>query len=111
MLGQRIEFTRLGRMVQAVIIFAYSLSVGTVDWSFSRIVVLIFMLLGGTALFAGIFLIYAAICFFTLEGLEFMNVLTDGARAVSYTPLFCRHFLPFFPGRNGTVLFSGWLKH
>ena len=50
-LGQRIEFTRLGRMVQAVIIFAYSLSVGTVDWSFSRIMVLIFMLLGGTALF------------------------------------------------------------
>ena len=27
-----------------------------------------------------------------------------------YLP-FCRHFLPFFPGRNGTVLFSGWLKH
>ena len=85
-LGQRIEFTRLGRMVQAVIIFAYSLSVGTVDWSFSRIVVLIFMLLGGTTLFAGIFLIYAAICFFTLEGLEFMNVLTDGAREYGKYP-------------------------
>ena len=38
------------------------------------------MIAGGTALFSGLFLIYAAICFFTLEGLEFMNVFTDGAR-------------------------------
>ena len=45
------------------------------------------MLVGGAALFSGIFLIYAALCFFTLDGLEFMNVLTDGAREYGKYPL------------------------
>lgn len=81
-LGQRIEFTRIGRMLQAVIMFAYGLAAGRVDWSLSKVLVVLFMLAGGTALFSGIFLIYAAICFFTLEGLEFMNILTDGGPGI-----------------------------
>lgn len=86
-LGQRIEFTRIGRMLQAVIMFAYGLAAGRVDWSLSKVLVVLFMLAGGTALFSGIFLIYAAICFFTLEGLEFMNILTDGAREYGKYPV------------------------
>ena len=65
-LGQRIEFTRIGRMLQAVIMFAYGLAAGRVDWSLSKVLVVLFMLAGGPALFSGIFLIYAAICFFPL---------------------------------------------
>ena len=42
---------------------------------------------GGTAVFIGLFLIYAALSFFTLEGLEFMNCLTDGAREFAAYPL------------------------
>ena len=38
-------------------------------------------------MFTGIFLIYAAVSFFTLEGLEFMNVLTDGAREYGKYPV------------------------
>ena len=45
------------------------------------------MLIGGTAIFSGLFLIYAALCFFTLDGLEFMNVFTDGAREFGKYPL------------------------
>jgi len=43
--------------------------------------------IGGTALFTGIFMIYAAICFFTIEGLEFMNVFIDGAREYGKYPI------------------------
>ena len=57
-LGQRIEFTRIGRMLQAVIMFAYGLAAGRVDWNLSKVLVVLFMLAGGTALFSGIFLIY-----------------------------------------------------
>lgn len=47
----------------------------------------IFMLIGGTALFTGLFLIYASLSFFTFEGLEFMNVFTDGAREYGKYPI------------------------
>lgn len=79
-LGQQIEFTRIGRILQAVFLFSYGISVGKVEWTLPRLLVLLFMLAGGAALFAGLFLIYASICFFTLSGLEFMNVFTIGAR-------------------------------
>lgn len=32
-------------------------------------------------------MVYAALCFFTLEGLEFMNVFTDGAREFGKYPI------------------------
>ena len=48
---------------------------------------LIFMILGGIVLFAGVYLIFAGLCFFTLEGLEFINILTDGMREHGRYPL------------------------
>ena len=53
----------------------------------SKVLTVLFMLLGGTAVFSGLFLLYAALCFFTLEGLEFMNVFTDGAREFGKYPI------------------------
>ena len=38
-------------------------------------------------IFTALFLIYAALCFFTLDGLEFMNVFTDGAREFGKYPI------------------------
>ena len=86
-LVQRIEFTRIGRMLQAVIMFAYGIIKSEITWTAPKIFTVLFMLLGGTALFCGIFLIYAALCFFTLEGLEFMNILTHGAREYGKYPV------------------------
>ena len=86
-LGSKFELTRIGRMLQALLMFFYAIPRCGGDWSFSKILTLLFMLIGGTALFSGIFMIYAAFCFFTLEGLEFMNVFTDGAREHGKYPI------------------------
>ena len=85
-LGSKFELTRIGRMLQAVIMFVYGITQSDVSWTVGKVITVIFMLLGGAALFCGIFVIYAALCFFTLEGLEFMNVLTDGAREYGKYP-------------------------
>lgn len=85
-LGSKFELTRIGRMVQALVMFIYGVNVSGVHWTLSKIVTAVFMLIGGSALFTGIFMIYAALCFFTLEGLEFMNVFTDGAREYGKYP-------------------------
>ncbi len=86
-LGSRFELTRLGRMSQAVVMLGYAFCTAEIHWTVGRVCTLLFMLVGGMAVFSGLFLIYAALCFFTLEGLEFMNVLTDGAREYGKYPL------------------------
>lgn len=86
-LGSRVEFSRIGRILQAVVMFIYGFFISDVAWTPAKILTVALMLLGGTAVFSGIFLIYASICFFTLEGLEFMNILTDGAREYGKYPV------------------------
>ena len=113
-LGQKIEFTRIGRILQAVIMFSYGIAKSEVQWSVVKVLTVIFMLLGGAALFCGIFLIYASICFFTLEGLEVMNILTDGAREYGKYPVniygrkvlfICTFFVPYALVQYYSLLF------
>ncbi|HEX9061277.1 MAG TPA: ABC-2 family transporter protein [Clostridia bacterium] len=86
-LGSKIEFTRIGRFMQAVIIFFYAIPASEVIWTFDKIITLAFMIIGGVCLFAGLFVIYASLCFFTIEGLEFINIFTDGGREFGKYPL------------------------
>ena len=86
-LGSKFELTRIGRMLQAVVMFVYGISKSDISWSFPKILTVIFMLIGGASVFFGLFLVYAALCFFTLDGLEFMNVFTDGAREFGKYPI------------------------
>lgn len=86
-LCEQIEFTRIGKLLQAILMLGYGIAVAPVAWTPYRILVLAWMILGGSAVFASLFVLYAALCFFTLEGLEFMNVFTDGAREFAAYPL------------------------
>lgn len=86
-LGSKFELTRIARMLQAVVMFVYGITTSDVHWNFSKMITTLFMIIGGIALFSGIFLIYAGLAFFTLEGLEFMNVFIDGAREYGKYPV------------------------
>jgi ABC-2 type transport system permease protein len=79
-LASQVEFSRLGRFVQAVAILLYALPRSGVNWTWDKILTMTLMIVCGSILFFGLFVIYAAFSFFTVEGLEFMNVLTDGGR-------------------------------
>lgn len=74
-------------MLQAIIMFVYGIKKSGIEWNIEKIMTVIFMLIGGTAVFMGIFLIYASLCFFSIEGLEFMNIFTDGAREYGKYPI------------------------
>lgn len=123
-LGSRIEFTRIGRLIQAFIMFVYGVKVGGITWSFNKILTVIFMIMGGSIIFSCVFLLHASLCFFTTEGLEFVNILTDGVREHGKYPLdiygkkvlaFCTFVIPYalvlyYPflyltGRNETPAF------
>ena len=86
-LGSKIEFTRIGRFLQAIIVLSYAIPKSDIIWTADKIITLCLMIIGGTFLFAGLFIIYAGICFFTIEGLEFMNIFTDGGKEFGKYPL------------------------
>ena len=86
-LASKVEITRLGRLLQAIVILIYAIFTCDVVWTADKILTLIIMITGGTVLFAGLFIIYASICFFTIEGLEFMNIFTDGGREYGKYPM------------------------
>ncbi len=85
-LGSKIEFTRLGRVLQAVIMLVYALMTCRISWTPYRVFVLIFMLIGGIVVYSSLFLLRASICFFTLDGLEVFNILTDGSKEFGRYP-------------------------
>lgn len=86
-LATKVDLARTARFLQAVIILAFAMPTSGVNWSFYKIIVLIFMIIGGFFLFSGLFIVYASFCFFTTEGLEFMNAFTDGGREMGKYPI------------------------
>ena len=85
-LASKMDFTRFGRLFQAILVFCYAIPNSGVIWTWDKIVTLCLMIICGSLIFFGLFLIYAAFSFFTIEGLEFMNVFTDGGREFGRYP-------------------------
>ncbi|MFR5864325.1 MAG: ABC transporter permease, partial [Acutalibacteraceae bacterium] len=83
-LTSNMDFSRLGRLAQAFFMLAYAPPAsGVADGRQNRRPTL--MLLGERH-FSALFVLYAGFSFFTIEGIEFMNILTDGAREFGKYP-------------------------
>ncbi len=93
-LGSRFELSRIGRMLQAVVMFIYGMRTSGICWDMPRVMTVVFMVAGGAVLFFGIFLAGAALCFFTLESLEIVNIFTYGAREFGTYPVGARSCIP-----------------
>jgi ABC-2 type transport system permease protein len=85
-LALKMEFTSFGKLFQAILLFCYAIPNSGVDWTWDKILTLCLMVVCGSLIFFGLFLIYAAFSFFTIEGLEFMNIFTDGGREFGRYP-------------------------
>jgi ABC-2 type transport system permease protein len=86
-LGAGFEISRIGKLLQSIIVLVIAIPLMTVDWTGTKIITLIFMISSGVAVFTGVFILGATMCFFTLEGLEFINIFTDGGRELAAYPL------------------------
>ena len=86
-LTSNMDFSRIGRLLQSVLMLIYAIPASGIVWTFDKVVTVILMLIGGMAVFSALFVLYAGISFFTIEGLEFMNIFTDGSREFGKYPL------------------------
>lgn len=99
-LGSRFELTRIGRLVQGIIVFIIALNHLNLDWTLFKVFILFSMFLSGFFIFSGIYILGATLCFFTVQGIEIINIFTDGGREMSKYPLgiykdFIRLFFTF----------------
>jgi ABC-2 type transport system permease protein len=86
-LGSKFEFTRFGRLVQSLLVLSWAISNIGIDWTLLKIITLLFMISSGVFIFTGIFMLAAAMCFWTIQGLEIANIFTDGGREMAQYPL------------------------
>ena len=92
------DFIKLSRIIQALIIMIIALVNLNVKLTFIKIITLILMLISAIVIFFSIFLLAAAYCFITVQGLEVRNVFTDGGKQMAQYPIgiFNKGFIFFF---------------
>lgn len=97
-LGSDMACDRLSRILQSLVILIVALTNLNVNWDALKILTLINMVTGSFTIFLGILILNAAYCFYTIEGLEFRNVLTYGGREMAQYPVsvFKKEFVMFF---------------
>ncbi|HZG57244.1 ABC transporter permease [Paenibacillus sp.] len=86
-LGSKFEFTRVGRMLQGGIVLGWAVSQLDVAWTAVKLATVASMVVGGVFIFAGIYILAATLCFWTIQGLEVANIFTDGGREMAQYPL------------------------
>ncbi|MCC7367770.1 MAG: ABC-2 family transporter protein [Chloroflexi bacterium] len=97
-LASDVQIRRLGRIAQGVTVFALAVSWLDVTWSLDKLAVLALSLAGGAVIFTSIWVIGAAITFWTVQTSEVTNVFTYGGEAlVSYPmPIYAEGIRWFF---------------
>ncbi|MBS4209996.1 ABC-2 family transporter protein [Bacillus sp. FJAT-50079] len=90
-MGSQFEFTRIGRLIQSVIVLVWAVSQLNIEWSLIKFIVLLLMIISGVFIFTGIFILAATLCFWTIQGLEVVNIFTDGGREMAQYPLNIYH--------------------
>ncbi len=85
--GNKIEFSKLARVTLGLVVCIIALVNLSISWTISKILVLIFTFVGGVAVIFGVLLIGASISIFSIEKLEFINIITNGSKELGYYPI------------------------
>jgi ABC-2 type transport system permease protein len=86
-LASDLQIRRLGRIAQGIVALGLALSWIQIDWTPAKILVTLSALVSGTVIFCAIWVIGAAITFWTVETSEVTNVFTYGGSELVSWPL------------------------
>ena len=97
LLGYELRATRIGRLGQALVVWAIAARLTNVAWTWKAWATLLVAVAGGMALFSGILILQATLAFWTVESLEIANTLTYGGVEAAQYPLdiYARWFRAF----------------
>lgn len=92
------DYTKISRLLQSVIVLIIAIINLKLTWTPLKILTLILMIISAILIFFSIFLLAAAYCFITIQGLEVRNVFTAGGKHMAQYPIgvFKKGFVWFF---------------
>lgn len=92
------DLSKIGRAFQSIVILIIAIVNLNIEWSFYKVLVFLFMNIGCFLIFFGTFILKAAFCFWTIDGLEFMNIIAEGGKKVAQYPIdiYAKWFRVFF---------------
>jgi ABC-2 type transport system permease protein len=87
LLGYEIRLSRLGRLAQAVTVFAIGAWLTHLHFDARTVALLAWAIVGGAVLFSGVMVLTATLAFWTVESLELVNVISYGGVEAAQYPL------------------------
>ena len=103
-MGTRFEIGRTGPLLTALITLALGIRHSQITWNILTVWTMAAMIIGGTFLFIGLFMLEASFCFYSIEDTSMINVLTYGAKTHGKYPIdiygkgilrFCTYVIPY----------------
>ena len=82
-----VDFSKFGRLIVGVVVLIYACIIQPFSWTFMKIFVLISMILCAIVIFFSLFVIGASFSIYTIDGIETMNIFTDGGREFCQYPV------------------------
>ena len=120
---------RIGRAITGLLVLLAALGYADIDWTLSRVLLLVVTPVAGCVIFCSIFVAAAAVSFWLVEGTEFANAFTYGGNYLSSLPFTIFHvavrrfftfvvpgaFVAYLPtlallGRDDPAGLPGWLS-
>ena len=85
--GTQICYEKIGRVLASLFIFIYSSIKLIKHFTLLKILLLFNMILGCVIVILALFIIGASLCFVTIQGLESVNIITNGTKQVGEYPI------------------------
>ena len=86
-LGSSFDIKRVGIFINAIIILIPAIMKVDISWNISKVILLINMVIGGSLIFSGVYMLNATAAFWTTEALEITNIFTHGIKEHASYPL------------------------
>jgi ABC-2 type transport system permease protein len=87
LLGYEVRLSRLGRLLQAIVVFAIGAGLTHLHFDLRTVGLLAWAVVGGAMLFSGVMMLNATLAFWTVESLELVNVISYGGVEAAQYPL------------------------
>lgn len=81
------QLRRISRIAQALVALALAIRWTTIDWSLAKVLYLPLVVACGAVMFMSMFLLGATLCFWTVESIELINILTNGGTEMTSYPM------------------------
>lgn len=85
--SSKVEFSKLGRVALGLVVSVIAVCNLPITWSVWKVLVLIATFACGCFVILGLMMISAGISIFTIENLEFLNILTNGSKELCFYPI------------------------